>query len=92
MIAILRRWLQAALCDHCKQNAAEIYKSIVTECHGLEEKFQSMWVQCQQCQGSLHQDVICTNNDCSIYYMRKKAQKDLTDQVKIVQRFDYGDW
>ncbi|OQV18431.1 DNA polymerase delta catalytic subunit [Hypsibius exemplaris] len=81
-----------ALCEHCKKNASSIYQGVVADLHGLEDKFAGMWVQCQQCQGSLHQDVICTNNDCTIYYMRKKAQKDLTEQEKIVRRFDYGDW
>jgi DNA polymerase delta subunit 1 len=83
---------EEALCDHCKQNASQIYQNVVADLKGLEEKFSRMWVQCQQCQGSLHQDVICTNSDCSIYYMRKKAQKDLTEQEKVVRRFDYGDW
>ncbi len=26
----------------------------------LEQKFSRLWSQCQRCQGSLHQDVLCT--------------------------------
>lgn len=26
----------------------------------LEEKFSRLWTQCQRCQGSLHEDVLCT--------------------------------
>lgn len=26
----------------------------------LEELFGKLWTQCQECQGSLHQDVLCT--------------------------------
>ena len=26
----------------------------------LEEKFARLWTQCQNCQGSLHADVLCT--------------------------------
>ena len=30
----------------------------------FEEKFSRLWTQCQRCQGSLHQDVLCTSRDC----------------------------
>ena len=26
----------------------------------LEERFARLWTQCQRCQGSLHEDVLCT--------------------------------
>ena len=29
----------------------------------LEELFGRLWTQCQECQGSLHQDVLCTRLD-----------------------------
>lgn len=44
-----------------------------------------------RCQGSLHQDVLCTAKDCPIFYMRKKAQKDADDSQTLMQRFD-GSW
>mgnify|MGYP001807741995 CR=1 FL=1 len=28
----------------------------------------ALWSQCQRCQGSLHQDVLCTSRDCPIFY------------------------
>ncbi|KAF7239738.1 DNA polymerase delta catalytic subunit [Varanus komodoensis] len=44
----------------------------VTHLSSLEEKFSRLWTQCQRCQGSLHEDVLCTSRDCPIFYMRKK--------------------
>ena len=32
------------------------------------------------------------SRDCPIFYMRKKAQKDLSDQHKLVARFDNCSW
>ena len=29
----------------------------------LEGRYSELWSQCQRCQGSLHQDVICGNRD-----------------------------
>ncbi|KAL5993066.1 DNA polymerase delta catalytic subunit [Asimina triloba] len=45
----------------------------------LEKLFGRLWTQCQECQGSLHQDVLCTSRDCPIFYRRKKAQKDMAE-------------
>ncbi|KAG9342854.1 hypothetical protein JZ751_015061 [Albula glossodonta] len=55
----------------------------------LEERFSRLWTQCQRCQGSLHEDVLCTSRDCPIFYMRKKVQKDLNDQQRMVSRFGW---
>uniref|UniRef100_A0AAZ3NP06 DNA polymerase n=1 Tax=Oncorhynchus tshawytscha TaxID=74940 RepID=A0AAZ3NP06_ONCTS len=57
--------------------------------HFLMERFSRLWTQCQRCQGSLHEDVLCTSRDCPIFYMRKKVQKDLDDQEKLVSRFGW---
>lgn len=32
----------------------------VSHLSALEERFSRLWTQCQRCQGSLHEDVICT--------------------------------
>eukprot|EP00040_Diaphanoeca_grandis_P024087 m.132040 g.132040 ORF g.132040 m.132040 type:complete len:1070 (+) comp29583_c0_seq1:139-3348(+) len=75
------------LCDRCKPDESKLYQKEVGKLTALEEKFSRLWSQCQRCQGSLHQDVLCTSSDCPIYYMRKKVQKDLKDQDTIVQKF-----
>jgi DNA polymerase delta subunit 1 len=38
------------------------------------------------------QDVLCTSKDCPIFYMRKKAQKDVEDAAAILERFDDELW
>jgi hypothetical protein len=38
------------------------------------------------------QDVLCTSKDCPIFYMRKKAQKDVEDAVNTLERFDAEVW
>ena len=34
----------------------------------LQETFGKLWTQCQRCQCSMHQDVLCTSRDCPIFY------------------------
>ncbi|TTL57246.1 DNA polymerase delta catalytic subunit [Bagarius yarrelli] len=78
-----------AVCDFCKKKESELYQKEIAHLSGLEEKFSRLWTQCQRCQGSLHEDVLCTSRDCPIFYMRKKVQKDLCDQEKLVSRFGW---
>lgn len=81
-----------AICRHCKPMEAEIYQKEILYFGSLEEKFSKLWTQCQRCQGSLHEDILCTSRDCPIFYMRTKVQKDLTAQEKVICRFDNLDW
>lgn len=76
-----------AVCQHCRENESAIYQREMLHLSALEEKFHRLWTECQRCQGSLHEDVLCTSRDCPIFYMRRKAQKELADQDKVVNRF-----
>uniref|UniRef100_A0A672GC86 DNA polymerase n=1 Tax=Salarias fasciatus TaxID=181472 RepID=A0A672GC86_SALFA len=78
-----------AVCDFCKKKESELYQKEIFHLNTLEERFSRLWTQCQRCQGSLHEDVLCTSRDCPIFYMRKKVQKDLDDQSKLVSRFGW---
>nr|BAO20824.1 DNA polymerase delta catalytic subunit [Thereuonema tuberculata] len=82
----------AAVCKHCKVKESEIFQREVAQLGVLEEKFSRLWTQCQRCQESLHEDILCTSRDCPIFYMRKKVQKDLSDQDKLMRRFGNLDW
>ncbi|KAG5067189.1 hypothetical protein JHK86_010920 [Glycine max] len=55
----------------------------------LEMLFGRLWTQCQECQGSLHQDVLCTSRDCPIFYRRKKAQKDMAEAKLQLDRWNF---
>ncbi|CAG5135999.1 unnamed protein product [Candidula unifasciata] len=81
-----------AVCQHCKPKESQLYQKELSQVQALEEKFSRLWTQCQRCQGSLHEDVLCTNRDCPIFYMRKKIQKDLLEQDKLVSRFGDVTW
>ena len=41
---------------------------------------------------SICKDVLCSSKDCPIFYMRKKAQKDVEDVTAVLERFDGEDW
>ncbi|XP_031279112.1 DNA polymerase delta catalytic subunit [Pistacia vera] len=77
------------LCPHCKGREAELYCKTVSHVSELEELFGRLWTQCQECQGSLHQDVLCTSRDCPIFYRRKKAQKDMAEAMRQLDRWNF---
>ena len=52
--------ISGAVCKHCKSRESEIYQKEISMLNGLEKKFSQLWTQCQRCQGSLHEDVLCT--------------------------------
>ncbi|XP_034948742.1 DNA polymerase delta catalytic subunit [Chelonus insularis] len=81
-----------ALCAYCENKEIEIYQNELYAARRLEEKFCRLWTECQRCQGSLHQEVLCSSRDCPIFYMRKKVQKDLDVQMKRIDRFGIPDW
>jgi len=81
-----------AVCRHCQPRESELYQKEVLQLSAVEEKFSRLWTQCQRCQGSLHEDVLCTSRDCPIFYARKKVQLDLAEQDKLVQRFGCATW
>ncbi|XP_078157061.1 DNA polymerase delta subunit 1 [Carex rostrata] len=77
------------LCSHCKGREAELYCKTVANVSELESLFGRLWTQCQDCQGSLHQDVLCTSRDCPIFYRRRKAQKDMAEAKLQLDRWNF---
>jgi DNA polymerase delta subunit 1 len=77
-----------AVCINCRPRFAELYSKQLTKVSELEVKFARLWTQCQRCQGSIHNEVICSSRDCPIFYMRVKVVKDVEDSGKELERFD----
>eukprot|EP00775_Hariotina_reticulata_P002392 gene2392-2696_t len=80
----------SSLCGHCASREGEIYARSLAAVNSLEDQFGQLWSQCQRCQGSLHQDVLCTSRDCPIFYRRKKVAKELNEAHATLARF--VDW
>lgn len=68
---------------------AELYLGSLATANALEAQFAALWTECQRCQGSLTQDVLCTSRDCPIFYRRKKVQKDLVQAEATLGRWEW---
>ncbi|KAF8603753.1 delta DNA polymerase, partial [Ceratobasidium sp. AG-I] len=81
-----------AVCNNCRPRLMELYYKQTRQTSDSQVSFARLWTQCQRCQGSLHQEVLCTSKDCPIFYMRKKAQKDASEAVAVLDRFTNETW
>lgn len=84
-----------ALCDNCVRDegkATQMYCDALLQMNYLENKFSRLWTECQRCQGSLYQEVLCSNKDCPIFYMRKKVQKDVSQQAQELVKWEETVW
>lgn len=77
------------LCKNCGPKEGEIYAAKLAEVNTHQKVFNQLWTECQRCQGSFHQEVICSNRDCPIFYKRKKVQIDLQ---KVQDELDKFAW
>jgi hypothetical protein len=78
---------ETAVCRHHKAEEPQICMHTIIKVNEMQENFSRLWTQCQRCQGSLHQEVLCTAKDCPIFYRRRKAHKDLIETQKQLERF-----
>lgn len=76
------------ICKDCL--AGEQYKETYLRKRGemqeVESEFARLWAECQRCQNSYLQDVICSNRDCQIYYRRIKVRNELAERADAVAK------
>ncbi|ADM12173.2 DNA polymerase catalytic subunit delta [Encephalitozoon intestinalis ATCC 50506] len=65
------------ICSNCRKDFHIHLQKMQQEVENKKERLNSCWVECQRCQGSIHNQVLCVNRDCPIFYMRTKVRKEL---------------
>lgn len=78
---------EGPLCSNCGGRSGELYVKALFEVRELEEKFARLWTQCQRCAGTLHNEVLCSNKNCDIFYMRVKVRKELQEKVEQLNKW-----
>ncbi|RZC43128.1 DNA polymerase delta catalytic subunit [Asbolus verrucosus] len=76
-----------AVCVHCKPKESALYQQELGHHRMLENRFSELFTECQRCQGSLHEEILCTSRDCPIFYIRKKVQMELESSKLKISRF-----
>eukprot|EP00746_Dinoflagellata_sp_MGD_P000697 gnl/MRDRNA2_/MRDRNA2_101258_c0_seq1.p1 gnl/MRDRNA2_/MRDRNA2_101258_c0~~gnl/MRDRNA2_/MRDRNA2_101258_c0_seq1.p1 ORF type:complete len:1045 (+),score=202.18 gnl/MRDRNA2_/MRDRNA2_101258_c0_seq1:77-3211(+) len=80
------------LCQHCAESKGlEVIDEKVQEVRAKEQEYARLWTQCQRCQGSQHEEVICSNRDCDIFYRRAKVRHDLEHAMEALSKLGLQD-
>ncbi|KAK9885614.1 hypothetical protein WA026_012378 [Henosepilachna vigintioctopunctata] len=80
-----------AVCHYCKPKESALYQQELSHHRMLEDRFSQLFTECQRCQGSLHEEILCTSRDCPIFYIRKKVQMELESSNTKICRFGQPD-
>ncbi|VDK85190.1 unnamed protein product, partial [Onchocerca ochengi] len=88
----LPKGVSDATCTHCKPNEGKIYITHLALMNTIENRFARLWTECQNCSGTMNEEVLCSARDCPIFYMREKVRYDLAEQMKSLQRFYLSTW
>ena len=86
--AALPEGVCAAVCVSCEPREGEVYLQKLAHLQGCERLFWQTMVECQRITGTIHKEVIGIARDSQIYYMLKKAKKDLTAAKETMARFE----
>jgi DNA polymerase delta subunit 1 len=84
----LEKGWQDVVCKECQSHKKDIYIERKLELNQAEKVYGDLWVQCQRCQMSLHQDILCTSRDCPIFYRRVKAKKNLEELAEQLEKLN----
>ncbi|KAF0266842.1 hypothetical protein FOG48_04027 [Hanseniaspora uvarum] len=75
------------LCDNCSQDTGKIYLDKLIEVREMQDRFNQLWTKCQRCSGSLHNEVLCSNKNCDIFYMRIKTKNSLQEKLETISQW-----
>ncbi|KAL7719301.1 DNA polymerase [Entamoeba marina] len=80
---------EGTLCRSCHDKTGEIYAKRIEEVRSAESAFHRVMTQCQECMRSHHREIICSNKDCPIFYMRVKVQQVIDDKRSLIENFEW---
>ena len=83
---------EQCLCAHCGRDAPAVFRGFLQKLRTKEKEYARLWTQCQSCQGSMHQEVLCSAADCPIFYVRIKVKKELERHRATVNQFEDLTW
>lgn len=82
---------QTTVCEQCQGEEPFLYIENMNKLRECEKLFSDTWTQCQNCQGSVHAPVLCSNRDCPIFYKREKVKNEVSKYQEIIDRFKSGE-
>lgn len=80
------------ICTSCRPEFGQHYTKAAEKFNEKAKEFNECWVECQQCQGSVINEVLCVNRICPIWYKRMKIKKEIGPLHSRLQRLRELSW
>lgn len=82
----------AILCAGCLPHFGKYFPEAQKRFDEKAEKFSACWTECQRCQGSVINEVLCVNRVCPIFYMRIKVRSEITPLMDKLEKLRKLSW
>jgi DNA polymerase delta subunit 1 len=82
----------AIICKNCRRDFYKHLVKLQKEVEDKKEAFSDCWTECQRCQGSIVDEILCENRDCPIFYRRTRVRKELIPLQKKLDDLRKYEW
>lgn len=82
----------SVLCTDCRKDFPRHYVAMQRLYNEKAQQYNACWVQCQRCQGSILNEVLCVNRICPIWYKRTKVKKEIGSLQTKIDKLDELSW
>lgn len=80
------------LCTNCRPEFGKYFVELQKQFNEKARRFNVCWTECQRCQGSIINEVLCVNRVCPIFYMRTKVKKEIAPLVTKLEKLRSLSW
>ena len=77
------------VCFKCEDKRPELLLEALDAKRTAEHEFGSTWSECQRCQGSVLEPVLCRSTECPIFFRRVKARMELERAEKQLASLEF---
>ena len=82
----------AVLCGHCAGDFPAHYARVLGEYDDCARRYAEYWTECQRCQGSVLNEVLCVNRICPIWYRRTRVKQELKPLEERLAQLQALEW
>jgi len=74
------------LCTACEPERLPTYMRALGHLQATQVSYARIWTNCQDCQGSRYKEVICTAQECPVFFKRMTLRRDLIRERSVAAK------
>lgn len=80
------------LCRGCSKDFDQHFLDFQEQLDEKRLTYSKCWRECQRCQGSIYNEVLCVNRVCPIFYMRTKVANEIQEDLDKYEKLKNLEW